>query len=65
MLFRSLRGENAGKMNGEDVEEESGSSAYVPKDKTKDTQLIYALELLRGTKSVDTDTKKKAEADSN
>ncbi len=70
-----LKGESAGKLNGDEVEEESGSSAYVPKDKTKDTQLIYALDLLRGIKSVDTDpdtdtetdtdTKKKAEADSN
>ncbi len=42
--------------------EESGSSAYVPQDKEKDTQLNYALDLLRGIKSVDTDVKKKAEA---
>jgi len=60
-----LRGENAGKKNGDEVEEESGSSAYVPQDKEKDTQLIYALDLLRGNKTVDTETKKKAEADSN
>ncbi len=60
-----LRGENAGKKNGDEVEEKSGSSAYVPKDKEKDTQLIYALDLLRGNKTVDTETKKKAEADSN
>jgi carboxyl-terminal processing protease len=43
-------------------EEESGSSAYVPQDKDKDTQLKYALDLLRGIKSVDTEAKKKAEA---
>jgi carboxyl-terminal processing protease len=43
-------------------EEESGSSSYVAPEKEKDTQLNYALDLLRGIKSVDTDTKKKAEA---
>jgi carboxyl-terminal processing protease len=43
-------------------EEEAGSSAYVAPDKDKDTQLNYALDLLRGIKSVDTETKKKAEA---
>ena len=43
-------------------EEESGSSSYVAPEKDKDTQLKYALDLLRGIKSVDTDTKKKAEA---
>ena len=43
-------------------EEESGSSSYVAPEKDKDTQLNYALDLLRGIKSVDTDAKKKAEA---
>ena len=43
-------------------EEESGSSSYVAPEKDKDTQLKYALDLLRGIKSVDTDAKKKAEA---
>jgi carboxyl-terminal processing protease len=43
-------------------EEEAGSSAYVAPDKDKDTQLNYALDLLRGIKSVDRETKKKAEA---
>jgi carboxyl-terminal processing protease len=47
--------------NGKD-EEESGSSAYVAPEKDKDTQLQYALDLLRGNKSVNTDAKKKAEA---
>ena len=42
--------------------EESGSSSYVPQDKEKDTQLQYAIDLLRGIKSVDTAAKKKAEA---
>ena len=43
-------------------EDESGSSAYVAPEKEKDTQLNYALDLLRGIKSVDTEAKKKAEA---
>ena len=43
-------------------EEESGSSSYVAPEKEKDSQLNYALDLLRGIKSVDTETKKKAEA---
>ena len=41
--------------------EETGSSAYVPSDATKDKQLIAALDLLKGTKTADvkapTDTK--------
>jgi len=41
--------------------EEAGSSSYVPEEKDKDAQLIYALELLRGTKSVDKSGEKKAE----
>lgn len=56
----NLRGHLRGEF--EDDEEESGSSSYVPQDKEKDTQLNYALDLLRGIKSVDTDSKKKAEA---
>jgi carboxyl-terminal processing protease len=32
-----------------DKKEESGSSAYVPKEPEKDTQLQYALSMLRGT----------------
>jgi carboxyl-terminal processing protease len=63
---QGMRGESnlRGHLRGEfeDDEEESGSSSYVPEDKTKDTQLNYALDLLRGIKSVDTDSKKKAEA---
>jgi carboxyl-terminal processing protease len=57
-----------GHLKGEDEkagppeEEESGSSAYVAPEKDKDTQLQYALDLLRGIKSVNTETKKKAEA---
>jgi carboxyl-terminal processing protease len=48
---------------GGKAEEESGSSAYVPTDKEKDTQFKYGLDLLRGIKSVDSDAKKKAEVD--
>jgi carboxyl-terminal processing protease len=56
-----------GHLKGEDEEangadEESGSSSYVAPDKDKDTQLLFALDLLRGIKSVDTEAKKKAEA---
>jgi carboxyl-terminal processing protease len=50
------------KPSEEASEEESGSSSYVAPDKAKDTQLNYALDLLRGIKSVDTEAKKKAEA---
>ena len=55
-----LKGEGEDE-NGKEVEE-SGSSAYVAPEKDKDTQLQYALDLLRGIKSVDTEAKKKAEA---
>ena len=57
-----LKGEYQGEGEGVLGEEESGSSSYVPQDKEKDTQLKYALDLLRGIKSVDTEAKKKAEA---
>ncbi|HEY6670192.1 MAG TPA: S41 family peptidase [Methyloceanibacter sp.] len=70
-----LKGEGAAKPEGEDAakgegedgaaaeeEEQSGSSSYVAPEKDKDTQLKYALDLLRGIKSVDTEAKKKAEA---
>jgi carboxyl-terminal processing protease len=56
----NLRGHLKGE--GGDEGEESGSSTYVPSDKEKDTQLNFALDLLRGIKSVDTVAKKKAEA---
>jgi len=43
-------------------EEELGSSSYVNPDKTKDTQLVYALDFLRGVDSLASDaTKTKAE----
>ncbi len=56
----NLRGHLKGEL--EEEEEQSGSSSYVPEDKTKDTQLNYALDLLRGIKSVDSVAKQKAEA---
>jgi len=68
---QSTRGEAnlRGHLKGDDEdgvgvgeEEVSGSSSYVPAEKEKDTQLKYALDLLRGIKSVDTEAKKKAEA---
>ena len=34
---------------GNDSQEESGSSSYVSPEKNKDTQLQYALELMRGS----------------
>jgi len=42
----SLRGHLSSE--GKEKKEESGSSAYVPKEAEKDTQLQYALNLLRG-----------------
>jgi carboxyl-terminal processing protease len=68
--LQNTRGEAnlRGHLKGEDEEanaaadEESGSSSYVAPDKDKDTQLLFALDLLRGIKSVDTEAKKKAEA---
>jgi carboxyl-terminal processing protease len=68
---QSTRGEAnlRGHLKGDDEDdnakadqEESGSSSYVSPDKDKDTQLKYAIDLLHGIKSVDTEAKKKAEA---
>ncbi|MGH6833107.1 MAG: S41 family peptidase [Methyloceanibacter sp.] len=53
--------EDEGEGVAESEEETSGSSSYVPTEKEKDTQLNFALDLLRGIKSVDTEAKKKAE----
>jgi carboxyl-terminal processing protease len=39
---------------GNNSQEENGSSSYVSPDQNKDTQLQYALELMRGIRSVDT-----------
>lgn len=59
----NLRGHLKGEVGEDKEEEQSGSSSYVPEDKEKDTQLQYALDILRGIKSVDTEVKKqKAEA---
>ena len=41
---------------GNNSQEENGSSSYVSPDKNNDTQLQYALELVRGIRSVDTRT---------
>jgi carboxyl-terminal processing protease len=62
----NLRGHLKGDEEDEDgmaesEDEASGSSSYVPPEKEKDTQLNFALDLLRGIKSVDTEAKKKAE----
>src|SRR5688572_14016551 len=47
----SLRGHLKGDLKDKDGKEASGSSAYVPKEPEKDTQLQYALSLLRGTEA--------------
>ena len=49
-LRRHLRNEG----EGNNSQEENGSSSYVSPEKNKDTQLQYALELMRGIRSVDT-----------
>jgi carboxyl-terminal processing protease len=41
--------------------EESGSNSYVPPEKEKDTQLIYAMDILRGIKAAETGTVKPSE----
>ena len=48
----SLRGHLRGTEATKDKKEESGSSAYVPEDKTKDVQLKAAIDLLNGVKVV-------------
>jgi carboxyl-terminal processing protease len=55
-----LKGDEANNVKAD--QEESGSSSYVSPDKAKDTQLNYAIDLLHGIKSVDSEAKKKAEA---
>lgn len=55
----SLRGH----LKRDDGEESSGSSAFVPKEKEKDKQLQYALDLLRGLKTAnETKSAEKKEA---
>jgi carboxyl-terminal processing protease len=63
----SLRGHLKGEDAKKNSKEESGSSAYVPKEPEKDTQLQYALKLLRGeipepTPAAKDDADDKAEA---
>jgi carboxyl-terminal processing protease len=61
----NLRGHLKGDDEADNVkadQQESGSSSYVSPDKAKDTQLNYAIDLLHGIKSVDSEAKKKAEA---
>ena len=50
----NLRGHLRSEGEGNNSQEESGSSSYVSPEKNKDTQLQYALELMRGIRSVDT-----------
>jgi carboxyl-terminal processing protease len=50
----NLRGHLRADNEGNDGQEENGSSSYIPQEKDKDVQLQYALELLRGIRSVDT-----------
>jgi carboxyl-terminal processing protease len=57
-----LKGEDEEGEGPNKDEKESGSSSYVAPEKDKDTQLKFALDLLRGIRSVDTEAKKKAEA---
>ncbi len=56
------RGESSlrGHLKGEAGKEQTGSSAYVPKDPEKDTQLHYALDFLHGTVKADMPQQKAA-----
>ena len=56
----SLRGHL--KNEGENASQDSGSSAYVPEDKTKDKQLIYALNKLRGIEQAKSEAKSSGDA---
>jgi carboxyl-terminal processing protease len=58
----SLRGHLKNPNDEAEADEVDGSSSYVPEDKTKDTQLNYALDLLHGIKSVDTSADKRVQA---
>ncbi len=55
----SLRGH----LKSEDEGEESGSSSYVPREKEKDTQLLFALDFVRGIKTAK-DTKTESDSKS-
>jgi carboxyl-terminal processing protease len=58
----NLRGHLKRDGDEDNSQEQEGSSSYVPSEEDKDTQLRYALDLLRGINSVDSDAKKKTEA---
>ena len=55
----SLRGH----LKSEDEKEESGSSNYVPREKEKDKQLLFALDFVRGENTI-TESKAKTETKS-
>ena len=50
----NLRGHLRSEGEGKNSQEENGSSSYVSPEKNKDTQLQYALELMHGVRSVET-----------
>jgi carboxyl-terminal processing protease len=50
----NLRGHLRSEGEGNNSQEENGSSSYVSPEKNKDTQLQYALELMHGIRSVET-----------
>jgi carboxyl-terminal processing protease len=56
----SLHGHLKNEDDANGKEEESGSLSYVNPDKANDTQLAYALDLLRGVKSAASDGAKKS-----
>jgi len=60
---RKTRGEAdlRGHLKRDDDKEASGSSAYVPKDREKDTQLNYALNFIRGLNVEKAETEKKTD----
>jgi carboxyl-terminal processing protease len=58
----NLRGHLRSEGEGNNSQEEAGSSSYVPPEKNNDTQLQYALELMRGVKSIDVNAGKKIDA---
>src|SRR4029453_3554199 len=57
----SLRGHLKNPDDEAVADELDGRSSFVPEDKTKDTQLNYALDVLHGIKSVDTSADKKVQ----
>ena len=55
----NLRGHLRADNEGNNGQEENGSSSYIPQEKNKDVQLQYALDLLRGVKSIGINARKK------